>query len=146
MHDIVYLCFYCFNCSKRIVFRLFCPFLISIINHLVKTQAVVPGNSKLLLTKSPLKHPIKPPSPQYDPNLVGVLAPMSFSGSVKGLEEGRVAVAYHTDGVQIITGGVDGDIKIYTDVNSTNVCTAMCRVHSSLFTCSFLSLLLFKSF
>ena len=46
---------------------------------------------------------------------------MVFSLGVLDHEEGHVSVAYSADGKQIITGGNEGDIKIYSSIDSTEV-------------------------
>ena len=44
---------------------------------------------------------------------------MSFSPGLAAYDGGHVAVCYSSDGSKIITGGSDGDIKIYTAVETS---------------------------
>ncbi|XP_063680592.1 WD repeat and HMG-box DNA-binding protein 1-like isoform X2 [Bolinopsis microptera] len=44
---------------------------------------------------------------------------MTFSAGFGSHEDGHVAVCYSQDGKRIISGGTEGDVKIYSGVNST---------------------------
>lgn len=46
---------------------------------------------------------------------------MAFSSGVGSHDEGHVAVCYSADGQCIISGGAEGDIKIYKSINQTEV-------------------------
>ena len=46
---------------------------------------------------------------------------MTFSAGLGSHDEGHVSVCYSEDGNHIISGGTEGDIKIYRGTNSTEV-------------------------
>ena len=53
---------------------------------------------------------------------------MAFSAGFSGHEEGHVAVCYAEDGVRVITGGSEGDIKIYKSTKHTDVSNVLCTL------------------
>ena len=46
---------------------------------------------------------------------------MTFSAGLGSHEEGHVAVCYSEDGDKIISGGTEGDIKIFSGISSAEV-------------------------
>ena len=46
---------------------------------------------------------------------------MTFTAGFGSHDEGHVSVCYSEDGQHIISGGTDGDIKIYSGTNNTEV-------------------------